>query len=204
MLVGALRGAGGERAAAGDGGGRGGAVSGAAMLVRREAFERVGGMCERFFLYYDDADLCWRIRLGGGRVVFCPTARVRHDYDFDQGPRKWFWLERNRLWAVLANYSGRSLVVLTPLLVATELATAAFALREGWVREKAAAWRDVLAHLNELRAWRRRVQALRRLPDRKVVAAFTPAFDSVLVDTTLRGPVNRAMSAYNAVARLLL
>ena len=72
-----------------------------------EAFRDAGGMCERLFMYEDDVDLCWRMRLAGWEVVFRPEAVVWHEYEFDRGTRKWYRLERNRLWAVLSNY-GRS------------------------------------------------------------------------------------------------
>lgn len=53
-------------------------VSGACMLVRRSAFEAVGGFDERFFLYWEDADLCRRIRDAGWTVMYVPTCHVEH------------------------------------------------------------------------------------------------------------------------------
>lgn len=53
-------------------------VSGACMLVRREAFEGVGGMDERFFLYWEDADLCRRLHETGWRIAYYPGATVVH------------------------------------------------------------------------------------------------------------------------------
>ena len=53
-------------------------VSGACMLVRRSAFDQVGGMDERFFLYWEDADLCRRLQLQGWRTVYCPQADIVH------------------------------------------------------------------------------------------------------------------------------
>ena len=78
-------------------------------------------MCERLFMYEDDVDLCWRVRLTGWTVMFCPDAVVWHEYEFDKGTMKWYWLERNRLWTVLSNYSAITLVLLAPLLLGTEL-----------------------------------------------------------------------------------
>jgi N-acetylglucosaminyl-diphospho-decaprenol L-rhamnosyltransferase len=53
-------------------------VMGAAMLVRRSAFDAVGGFDERFFLYWEDADLCRRLRDRGYAVRYVPAARVAH------------------------------------------------------------------------------------------------------------------------------
>jgi GT2 family glycosyltransferase len=48
------------------------------MLVRRTAFEQVGGMDEQFFLYWEDADLCRRLGEKGWRTVYFPGATIVH------------------------------------------------------------------------------------------------------------------------------
>jgi GT2 family glycosyltransferase len=47
-------------------------------LVRRCALDEVGPFDERFFMYYDDCDLCWKLWLGGWRCVYAPAARYDH------------------------------------------------------------------------------------------------------------------------------
>ena len=53
-------------------------LSGACMLIRREAFDAVGGMDEGFFLYWEDADFCRRVTRAGWRTVYVPTVQARH------------------------------------------------------------------------------------------------------------------------------
>ena len=53
-------------------------VSGACMLVRRSAFESVGGFDEQYFLYWEDADLCRRLRARGYHVRYVPRATAVH------------------------------------------------------------------------------------------------------------------------------
>jgi N-acetylglucosaminyl-diphospho-decaprenol L-rhamnosyltransferase len=53
-------------------------VSGAAVWLRRAALDAVGGWDERYFMYVEDVDLCWRLRRGGWRVGFEPAATVVH------------------------------------------------------------------------------------------------------------------------------
>jgi hypothetical protein len=58
--------------------GRVGEVSGAALLIRREAYERVGGLDEKLFAYYEDVDLCKRIGDAGYVIYYVPDAKVIH------------------------------------------------------------------------------------------------------------------------------
>jgi GT2 family glycosyltransferase len=54
-------------------------VAGMFMLFRREAFEAVKGFDEAYFLYYEDVDICDRLREKGCKVVFCPAVEILHD-----------------------------------------------------------------------------------------------------------------------------
>ncbi len=54
-------------------------VGGMFMLFPRDAFAAVRGFDERYHLYYEDVDLCARLRLAGREVVFCPAIEVLHD-----------------------------------------------------------------------------------------------------------------------------
>lgn len=53
-------------------------VTGCCVLVRRECLQELGGMDERFFLYYEDVDLCRRAREKGWRVWFEPKLHAVH------------------------------------------------------------------------------------------------------------------------------
>lgn len=53
-------------------------VSGACMMIRREAFDMVGGFDESFFLYWEDTDICKRIKDAGYKTVYYPKAEIKH------------------------------------------------------------------------------------------------------------------------------
>lgn len=53
-------------------------VGGMFMLYPHAVFGQIGGFDERYFLYYEDVDICARLRLKGYEVALCPQARVFH------------------------------------------------------------------------------------------------------------------------------
>lgn len=54
-------------------------IAGMFMLFKVKAFAEVGGFDERYFLYYEDADICARLKLAGWGVGYCKDAEVIHD-----------------------------------------------------------------------------------------------------------------------------
>jgi len=65
-----------------------GCVCGAAMLIRRNIFLRLGGFDETYFAYFEDTDLCWRAWLLNYKCVYVPSSRVLHKGGGSWGPRK--------------------------------------------------------------------------------------------------------------------
>jgi GT2 family glycosyltransferase len=53
-------------------------VLGAALAIRRDAFQAIGGFDESFFMYYEEVDLCYRLHLAGWQVHFAPVTSVVH------------------------------------------------------------------------------------------------------------------------------
>lgn len=53
-------------------------VTGAAMIVRKDIFNKTGGFDEKFFLYYEDADLCKRLSDAGYKIYYFPFSRIIH------------------------------------------------------------------------------------------------------------------------------
>jgi GT2 family glycosyltransferase len=171
------------------------AASGTAMAMRAQTYRELGGFAEELFMYLEDLELGWRARLAGYRVVIDPAADVFHDYEYGRNPRKSYFLERNRLLFALTAYSARQLVLLLPLLLATEVGMVALAAREGWLRDKVAGWGWLIRHGRLVARRRRRTQALRRVRDRELAAYITPTFSPGML------PVPGPLRAANPVVR---
>jgi GT2 family glycosyltransferase len=178
-------------------------ASGAALVIRRDAWTELDGFDDSYYLYGEDCELGLRLWLSGHRVGVEPRARVIHDYRFDKGSRKWFLLERNRWRTVLALYPARLLALLAPALLVAELGLLLVAARDGWLKAKLRA--NLAATLGVRRAVRRRavVQAQRRIDDVAFAALLSASLDSPYLRRLPRALI-LAQACYFAAVRLLL
>ena len=181
------------------------APSGTAMAMRAETFRELGGFAEELFMYLEDLELGWRARIAGYRVVVDPEADVLHEYEFGRNPRKNYLLERNRLVFVLSAYSGRQLVLLGPLLAATELAMTALAIKEGWLGDKLSGWRWLARNARVVGRRRRSTQGLRKVRDRELARYLTPVFDPQMIPVpALLRAANPLVARYWSLVRRAL
>nr|WP_156756769.1 glycosyltransferase [Actinokineospora pegani] len=100
-------------------------ATGSAMVVRAGAFRALDGFDERFFMFYEDVDLGWRLNLRGWRVRFEPTSLTYHRHhasmarvDTEDNARELFLLERNALLALYKNLSDATLAKALPAALA--------------------------------------------------------------------------------------
>jgi len=85
-----------------------GAVCGAAMLVRKNLFLKVGGFDEDYFAYFEDTDFCWRAWIYGFCTVYVPSSIIYHKMGGTFGtrgnPTRLFYGERNRQVSMIKNF----------------------------------------------------------------------------------------------------
>ncbi len=55
-------------------------ISGSVMMIRKEVFDSLKGFDEDFWMYYEDVDLCRRVRKAGGEIAFCNNITIQHDH----------------------------------------------------------------------------------------------------------------------------
>ncbi len=143
---------------------------GAACLVRREAFERVGGFDESFFVAFEDVDLSFRIRLAGGTCVYEPRAVVRHAGSATLGRlsrKAVFYGQRNLEWVYAKNTPGALLLATLPGHLVYDCGAAIYFLSRGRLPAFLAAKCAALSGLARVLRVRRQVQRGRRasVPD---------------------------------------
>lgn len=178
-------------------------ATGAAMFVRRDVFADVGGFDERYFMFYEDVDLGWRLNLLGHRVRYVPESVALHKHHASMNKfgqwREDYLLERNALYSMIKNYDDETLARVLP-------GAMALAVRRGMVRggvdtsvldlQRGAGREDedqlsiskrglapvfaidtLVSELPALLRDRERVQAARRRSDRDIFPLFRQALE---------------------------
>jgi GT2 family glycosyltransferase len=157
---------------------------GAAMVMRRELLDDLGGFDERLFLYYEDLDLAWRARLRGWKFHYCPKAVVQHVHcasSREWSPTFCFYVERNRALVNCKN-APAGMAIKTSLGLLARAARAWWRVASGW-NKRAIRMSHGIAYLQALGSFlhllpkclgeRRRIRDIqRRIPDAEIARFF--------------------------------
>jgi len=152
------------------------AACGASALYRREALDEVGALDESFFMYYEDTDLAWRLRLAGWTVLYEPAAVVEHTHAGSAQAGSAFMrfhADRNRLFMVLKNAPWR-FVLSSFAALARRAAVAPAGGGAAAPHSRARVATSFLAHLPEMLWKRGSIRRRRRVPDAEILRWAQP------------------------------
>ena len=159
-------------------------VSGGAMLIRSDVVKKVGAFDPTYFIYFEDIDLSWRIRLWGYRIVAVPKAVVYHKFSATMGKmqlRKEFLSEKNRIRGVLKSFELRNLAKIVPRMLCFDLRKLkywlieegdSYSIKRSLILLMAYLWN--ILYLPSLLKHRRSIMNGRKLGDLEMMKFITP------------------------------
>ncbi len=151
-----------------------GYASGCSFIIKREVLEKITGYNEEFYMYHDDMEISLRARLTGYKIILAPRSVVYHKYEFSRSVKMLYFMERNRYLVLLIFYRLPTLLILLPAIIAMDLGLLAYSIPGGWFKTKL----SVYGYFIELKNWRaifrerKKIKALRKLPDKKLLKYF--------------------------------
>lgn len=145
--------------------------SGAGLLLSRESWQKVGGFDEKFWMYHDDLELGWKLRLAGYENYLANQAVIYHKYQFAKSIKQYYWMERNRGIVLLTHYRLLTLLLILPILLISEIGLFILASTKGFGWQKLRSYLWFVNPLNWSYLWRRRqfLKKLRVRPDRAMI-----------------------------------
>ena len=132
--------------------------NGGALLIKKRIWREVGPFDERYFMYGEDLDWCWRARLKGYKIIYVPYAEVHHHWRGSGGPMVHL-LERHWRSTVLKNYSLKTLIQLMPKYLALNALKAIWLIARAESYEKLTVLKGILWNLSNFKeSWKKRIQ----------------------------------------------
>jgi GT2 family glycosyltransferase len=156
-------------------------AKGAALVVKREVLNEVGLFDSFFYYNYEDVDLCWRARLRGYKVVFCPKAIVYHHRSsptkkkFQLKSEGMFHSAKNVIRMIIKNYALINLIFVLPVLILIEISAAVLLPIKGQKDYSKAIVKAMLWNIRNIKSTleeRRKIQLMRRMSDKDIKRAM--------------------------------
>lgn len=181
--------------------------SGAALLIKTSILQKIGLFDPDFFMYHEDLDFGWRIRIAGYKTMVVPEAVVYHKYEFSRSVKKYYWMERNRYICILENYKWLTVLLITPACLLMELGLFLFSIKSGfWLHKlkayfyflKWGSWSKIFKHRKDKKKYR-------KTKDRDIVKLFTGKISNQEIDNWLLNKVaNPVFNLYWQIIKRLI
>jgi hypothetical protein len=146
-------------------------ASGASICISKETWEEIGECDESYFMYHDDAEISFKVKIIGKRVVLAPKSIVYHKHEFGRSIMQIFYMERNRIRFLLEFLKIRTLILIFPAFVAMEIGMLPYALLNKWMLTKIKVYGWFLNPKNFalILKNRKKIQSLRKIKDKKML-----------------------------------
>jgi GT2 family glycosyltransferase len=169
-------------------------IEGSAMLIDREDFLKLGGFDEKYFMYSEDIDLCWRAWLIGMKVGICEGVSLIHFGGGSSEPTRLgnkghkvpifrrYETEKNNLRSLLKNYKIVNLFWILPLALMQIFFESSLYLITGNLKMFWNIWKAIIwnaANIKDTWQARRVVQKMRNIGDREIFSKMNIRFNKL-------------------------
>ncbi len=154
-------------------------AKGAAVIIRADVLEKIGGFDEDYFIYVEETDVCWRIWLKGYKIVFVPESRVYHEFGTSSiilGSRQNYLVKfhgsKNYITTLIKNLGAIKIIEIVPIHIGLWIGMAGWFLLKGEYIDsknifKGVFW--VLWNINRILKKRSIVQKMRIMKDDEIM-----------------------------------
>lgn len=151
-----------------------GYASGCSFIIKKEVFKKIGNYDEEYYMYHDDIEMSWRVKLAGYKIVLAPKSVMYHKYEFERSIRMLYYMERNRYLAMFHYYRLATIILILPMMLAMEVGMILYSLSGGWflTKIKVIGYFFIPATWVKIMKKRKAIRSLRRLTDREIIKYF--------------------------------
>ena len=177
--------------------------------MRADLLRQYGLWDHDFFLYHEDIEYCFRLKIAGYKIMVARDSVFYHKYAFSRNQEKFYYIERNRLGVMLMFFHWATLILLSPMGIILEFGLLLFALKQGWIKEKLKSY----VYWLKPSSWglwlkkRAYVQSIRKVKDQEMMKTFVGAV--IFNEQSIKNPIldyvaNPLMSLYWRIVKKII
>ncbi|MEA2088871.1 MAG: glycosyltransferase family 2 protein [Patescibacteria group bacterium] len=154
-------------------------AAGAGLLISKKLFLKAGMCDESYFMYHDDIELSFKIKLMGYRLVLAPKSIIYHKHEFGRAIMQIYYMERNRLRFLLEFFEIKTLLIIFPAWLFMEIGMLPYSILNKWFLTKLKVYYYFLNPKNIFLIYKKRkfVQNLKKINDRKIIKGMVGVID---------------------------
>lgn len=181
--------------------------SGCSFITSKEVLDKIGDYDEEYYMYHDDLEMSWRLKLAGYKIMLAPKSLVYHKYEFARSVRMLYYMERNRFLAIYSYYKWPTLFLFMPALIFMELGMWAYATLNGWLSTKL----KVKWYFCQVSTWRhifkvrKKIKTIRKVRDKDLIKNFSGKIEfQEIANPLLKYVANPILNFYFKVVSKLI
>ncbi len=109
-----------------------GYASGCSFITNREVIDKIGYYDEEYWMYHDDVEMSWCLKLAGYKIYLAPKSVVYHKYEFGRSVKMLYYIERNRYLVMFHYYTYPTILLLLPAIVVMEVGMIVYSIPGRW------------------------------------------------------------------------
>ncbi len=152
-----------------------GYASGCSFIIKKEVFEKIGGYNEEYYMYHDDSELSFKVKLAGHKIILAPKSVIYHKYEFSRSVKMIYYMERNRYLTMMIFYPRDFFILLFIPGLLMDIGMFFFSLVQGWFKTEL----KIYTYFFNYRNWckiikeRRKIKKMSVVPFRKIAKDFS-------------------------------
>ena len=172
-------------------------VSGTAMFISKDYYEKVGLFDEDFFMYNEDQNYSWRGSMLGYKHFLSVNGKIWHKYSFSKNKNKMYHSEKNRLMMIFENYERKTLFKLLPVIILNEFLMMFYSLFTGWFLLKIKSYIFIFKNRENIKKNRQKIQNTRIVDDKKIIKNFESKLNfQVMNNFIIKNVINPCYGLY--------
>lgn len=174
-------------------------ASGVGLLISKDVFSKINGCDEEYFMYQDDVELSFKVKLLGLKLFLAPKSIIYHKHEFERSIKMIYYIERNRIKFLLEFYKIKTLLLVFPAFIFMEIGMMPYVILNKWFLTKMKAYLFFLSPLNILKIIKKRkfIQKLRTINDKEMMSEMVGVIEFQQIDNfVLKHIANPAFKLY--------